>query len=109
VLATNVVMIVAGAAITLGLQRRMAHSPNPQQNKVNDPRWSRTDGPEFHRRNRDDFLSPAAAMRLRLEAQPCQVASTLAAAMFRGRDAVSDVLSLMRRRQPACVAVAPAP
>ena len=30
VLATNVVMIVAGAAITLGLQRRMAHSRNPQ-------------------------------------------------------------------------------
>ncbi len=31
VLATNVVMIVAGAAITLGLQRRMAHSRSPHR------------------------------------------------------------------------------
>jgi uncharacterized hydrophobic protein (TIGR00271 family) len=37
VLATNVVMIVAGASITLGLQRAMAPSGNPDQVTANDP------------------------------------------------------------------------
>ena len=37
VLATNVVMIVAGASVTLGLQRAMARSRDPDQVTANDP------------------------------------------------------------------------
>ena len=38
VLVANVVMIVAGASITLGVQRTMARSGNPESDKITDPR-----------------------------------------------------------------------
>ncbi len=110
VLATNVVMIVAGAAITLGSATPHGAVPQPPIEQVNDPRWRRTERPDFPRpksrrlliAGRGDACSASRRSpdrSRRRSRRPC-----FAAAMR-----VSDVSLLMLLGQRACVAVAPAP